>query len=187
MKRLISAVMLSALPILNAPVLAETAKKSDTFLGAEQFARAWQYDQGLGVPIDIPEAVRWYRKAAAAGHPLAKARLARIYFSGSGVVEDKMEAERLSKGIFPDVLKAAENNDAMAQMIVGTMYADGLGVARDSEEAEKWLYKAADQKLPLAQANLGVMYEHGIGVPRDSAEAARWVRQAADQNNAMVH
>jgi uncharacterized protein len=188
MMRIVSPFILCSVIVLfsdSSRLCAETIPAKAAYPGADLFQKGWKYDQGLGTPIDMREAIRFYREAAAAVHPLAKARLARIYFSGNGVEEDPKQAERLSKGICPDVLKAAEKGDAVAQAIIGTMYADGLGVARDSEEALQWLRKAAAQKLPLAQANLGVMYEHGIGVKTDYTEAAKWFRKAADQNNAM--
>lgn len=36
------------------------------------------YELGLGVQKDLAEAVKWYRKAAAAGDPLGKAHLKRL-------------------------------------------------------------------------------------------------------------
>ena len=154
--------------------------------GAELFQQGWKYDQGLGTQINISKAFALYQEAAARENPLAKGRLARFYFSGNGVQRDEDQAGQLSRDAFPDILKAAKTNDSVAQMMVGTMYADGLGVARDTTEALRWLQRAAKQNLPLAQANLGVMYEYGQGVPMDATEAAKWYRKAADQNSAMA-
>ncbi len=154
--------------------------------GADAFRRAWAYDQGIGSPINIPEAIRLYGEAAAAGHPLANARLAYIYYAGNGVAPDKRTAERYAKGTFAGVLKAAEKHDPVAELLASLMYNDGLDVARDEDEGLRWLRAAADQGLPLAQADLGVAYEHGYGVPRDSVTAAQWYRRAADQDNALA-
>ena len=132
MNRIVSRMILTGLLILGVeatPVMAQSAQAPVAFPGAEAFQRGWKLDVGIGTPINTPEAIKAYREAAAAGNPLAKARLARIYFGGNGVVADKAQAEQLSKGIFPDLLKAAEANDPIAQMMVGTMYVDGLGVA----------------------------------------------------------
>ena len=132
MSRLLSLLML----FTGSLVLAEDARKiapvdCGNYPGTELFQRAWVFDQGLGVPINIPEAIRLYRQAADLGNPLAKGRLARIYFSGNGVPENKGEAEKLSKGIFPEVTKSAESGVGVAQLILASMYADGLGVGRD--------------------------------------------------------
>jgi TPR repeat protein len=187
MFRTVSPIFLSGLLILgsSAPLLAETPQPKDADPGADLFQRGWSYDQGLGTSINIPEAIRLYEQSAALGNPLAKARLARIYSSGNGVLADQQKADQSSKGIFPEVLQRAEKNDPIAEVIVGTMYSDGLGVARDSAAALQWLRKAADQNLPLAQVNLGVMYQYGTGVPTDSAQAVAWFRRAADQNSAI--
>jgi TPR repeat protein len=190
MRRPFFQIVLTGLLILSSrssPLLAQTPRKpeAEAFPGSDWFHRGWTYDQGLGTPINMPEAIRSYRKAAALSHPLGKARLARIYFSGNGVEQDTREAERLCKGVLSEVLQAAERGDGLAQVIAGTMYADGLGVARDSAEALTWLRKAADQNVALAQANLGVMYENGLGVGRDITAAVYWYAKAARQNNAM--
>ena len=175
----VSPMVLSSLLILSSaglPSIAQAAPQNSTAPGDDLFQRGWKYDQGLGTPINIPEAFRLYQQAAAQGNALAKGRLARFYFSGNSVQTDEAQAGRLAREAFPGVLRAAEANDAVAQMIVGTMYADGLGVARDTTDALRWLHKSADQNLPLAKANLGVMYENGQGVPRDITEAAKWFR-----------
>ena len=124
-------------------VRAESPKPAEHGPGADLFDQAWKYDQGLGTPIDTPRAVSLYRQSAAQGNPLARARLSRIYFTGNGVVADRAEAERQAKGILPELLKAAEAGDAIAQVSVGSLYADGLGVARDSEAAVAWVRRAA--------------------------------------------
>jgi TPR repeat protein len=77
----------------------------------------------------------------------------------------------------------AEQGDAHAQALLGTMYAGGRGVPRDDGEAVRWLLHAADQGDPAAQFQLGVMYVKGYGVPQDYGEAARWYGLAAEQGN----
>jgi TPR repeat protein len=168
------------------PSSAQGAEPGAGYPGADSFERAWKYDQGIGTAINMPEAIRLYGEAAAAGHPLANARMAYIYYSGNGVTPDKSAAEGLAKGTFAGVLKAAEKNDPVAELLASVMYLDGLDVARNSAEGMRWLRAAADQKLPLAQADLGVAYEQGGGVPRDITQAVYWFRQAANQNNAMA-
>ncbi len=46
------------------------------------------YDQGLGVPQDYQEAVRWYRLAADQGFTAAQSTLGTMYALGQGVPKD---------------------------------------------------------------------------------------------------
>jgi hypothetical protein len=78
-------------------------------------------------------------------------------------------------------LKAAEANFALAEVDLGSFYANGIGAPRDYEEAVKWDRLAADQGLAPAQSNLGMMYLGGHGVAQDFAAAAKWLQAAASQ------
>jgi TPR repeat protein len=59
---------------------------------AAQFDLGTLYDNGLGVPRSVDEALRWYRAAAVRGHPLAQYNLATMYEDGEGVARDLVEA-----------------------------------------------------------------------------------------------
>ena len=80
-----------------------------------------------------------------------------------------------------EFLPLAEQGDAEAQFILGSMYREDLGVPQDDKEAVRWYRLAAEQGLALAQYNLGNMYRDGHGVPQDDKEAVRWYRLAAEQ------
>jgi predicted aspartyl protease len=77
----------------------------------------------------------------------------------------------------------AERGNAAAQDFVGFMYANGVGVSQDDEEALKWFRMAAEKGFAHAQTNLGSMYANGRGVLRDSEEAIKWFRLAAAQGD----
>jgi len=81
---------------------------------------------------------------------------------------------------------SALKKDAYAQLQVGNMYNEGLGVAQDYAEAARWDKLAAEQGNPLAQFNLGVSYDKGQGVVQDYAEAVRWYMLAAAQGLAVA-
>jgi TPR repeat protein len=92
-----------------------------------------------------------------------------------------------------DYLKALEiwrplarAGDRSAQYYLGTLYAEGRGVAPDDAEAARWFERAAEQGEPMAQYNLGASYAEGAGVPKDMTAAARWFRRAADQGIALA-
>ena len=73
----------------------------------------------------------------------------------------------------------AEMGNAKAQGQLGSMYAKGEDVPKDTAEAAKWFRRAAEQGLAEAQAVLGLMYAAGVGVPRDEVEALVWFNLAA--------
>jgi len=101
------------------------------------------------------------------------------------------------------ILKAAEQEDAFAQFLLGVMYANGEGVPKDYVEAAKWLRKAAEQDHKVeaeitveAMRELGSLYASGAEsggfitglLAPDSeyepqgfaeAEAKAWLRKAA--------
>jgi len=75
----------------------------------------------------------------------------------------------------------AENGEAAAQRMLGTMYHDGKGVPRDSVEAARWFQKAASSGDDQAQFSLGLAYYYGDGVAEDATEAVQWLERAAEQ------
>ena len=80
----------------------------------------------------------------------------------------------------------AEGGDAAAQYSLGTLYAEGRGVARDDATAFSWFQKAAEQGNAAAQYNVGASYASGTGVAQSAADAAKWFRRAADQGMAFA-
>ncbi len=77
--------------------------------------------------------------------------------------------------------EAADQGDAQAQMHLGYLYEQGLGVERDLERALALYRRAAQAGLADAQYQLGLMYELGIGVPADPDEAQAWYLRAVEQ------
>jgi uncharacterized protein len=80
----------------------------------------------------------------------------------------------------------AEQGDALAQYLVGSMYDEGQGVLQDYKTAVKWWTLAAEQGDADAQYNLGVMYDKGRGVPQNDKTAVKWYRLAAEQGFASA-
>jgi len=75
----------------------------------------------------------------------------------------------------------ADQGDASAQAMLGTMYERGQGVEKDAGQALEWYRKSADQGNAFAQTWLGEYYERSQGATGDMAQAALWYRKAADQ------
>ena len=80
--------------------------------------------------------------------------------------------------------RAAQQGDTTAQNNIGVMYANGIGVDQDHEEAINWFRQAGQQGDTTAQNSIGVMYANGIGVDKDYRQAFHWFNQAAEQGYA---
>jgi len=78
----------------------------------------------------------------------------------------------------------AEQGNADAQVMLGTMYELGEGVLMDAESAVKWYTLAAQQGQVDAQYAMGYLYSQGEGVPTDAKTAAKWYTLAGEQGNA---
>ena len=78
---------------------------------------------------------------------------------------------------------AAEGNPD-AQVNLGNLYLQGLGVERSDPKAYAWYAKAARQGHPQALGKLAIMHYQGLGVAEDHAVAADWFRKAAEKGNA---
>ena len=77
--------------------------------------------------------------------------------------------------------KAAQQGHVQACQIIGLMYQQGTGVARDTAKAKQWYQFAADRGLKESQYALGVLYAEGAGVPRDEDLGLFWLRRSDAQ------
>ena len=85
---------------------------------------------------------------------------------------------------FKFLLPLAEQGNAQAQLMLGNMYANGLGVKQDDVEAVKWYRKAAEQGVANAQAMLGFLYFLGKrGVQVNKSLAKEWFGKACDNGD----
>jgi hypothetical protein len=75
---------------------------------------------------------------------------------------------------------AAEQGHDSAQMGVGSIYVNGLGIDQDFKQANYWLTRSANQGNAYAQYNLGIIYDNGYGVDIDRSQAFKWYKRAAE-------
>src|SRR6188508_3401881 len=80
----------------------------------------------------------------------------------------------------------AQAGVARAQANIGACFAEGFGVGRDAELAERWLSLAAGAGDAVAQRNLASLHFKGEGVAQDYARAAELYRAAAEAGNAQA-
>lgn len=81
---------------------------------------------------------------------------------------------------------AAETGHMDSQFNLALMYQNGIGVAKDEQEAVVWYRKAAEQGSAFAQYNVAVLYENGSGTAVDFAQANKWYRKASAQGDALA-
>src|SRR5579862_6791832 len=89
-----------------------------------QFDIGFMHAQGWGVPRDLAEAIKWYRKAANQGLQVAQHFLGMAYAKGEGVQPDAAEAARW-------FARAATQGFSAAQYMLGLMTWKGQGVPED--------------------------------------------------------
>lgn len=115
------------------------------------------------------------------------ATLTRQAQSGGAVAQFDLAREYYQQGnhakAFEWWQKSAHQGHAVAQTILGAMYAEGDGVRQDYHKAFEWTTKAAHQGFAEAQFNLGVMYSKGHGVRQNKSTAKRYYGQACDNGN----
>ena len=87
------------------------------------------------------------------------------------------------KRAFADMLKSARIGHRDAQYEVGLMYANGVGVDKDIEQAILWIRQSAEKGLAAAQYLLATRYANGIGVSKDGPQALAWYLKAAQQGH----
>ena len=134
-----------------------------------------------GAAKDVELGVDWLRKAAEQGYSEASTELGVFYLGLNEPSSDTRSAADGQRWLE----RAAEANNARAQLLLGGLYARGrFGVPHDDTAAANWYRRAAEQGRADAQHLLGLMYRDGAGVERDATQAVAWYRKAAAQGNA---
>jgi TPR repeat protein len=69
----------------------------------------------------------------------------------------------------------AKQGNVKAQLGLGMLYDQGLGVRQDYKEAANWYRLAAEKGDKDGQYNLGIMYARELGLPQDYIRAHMWM------------
>ena len=148
-------------------------------VSSAQYALAWMYESGQGVPKNDKQASYWYRKSAEQGNIAAQYVLATMYSTGKGVTLSHQQAVNW-------FLKAANQGDPLAQYKLGIYYQKGLGVKQNDVDSYLWFSKSAKQGLISAQISLGVIYQNGRGIEQNYKLAIKWFKKAATQGDSWA-
>lgn len=78
-------------------------------------------------------------------------------------------------------LALAQKGDSKSQMFLAHLYHQGLGTAKNIQQALYWFQLAAEQGDADAQYELALMHETGQGVSPDYWEAEKWYQRIREQ------
>jgi TPR repeat protein len=114
-------------------------------------------------------------EAAKLGLRGAQGLMAQNYWSGkNGFEEDLDTCVKFAK-------LAAEKEDCLGQLVLGSCYFYGRGVEKDFAAALNWFTLAAEQGCMRSTASIGSIYEvGGYGVAKNFRIAYGWFKKAAD-------
>lgn len=114
-----------------------------------QFNLGQAYKLGWGVPMDLPVATEWFRKAAVQGHIRAEDNYGLLLFR-SGKRAEAM----------PYVQKSAARGEPRAQYILGTALFNGENIEKDWVRAYAMMTRAVASGLPQATTSLALMDQY---------------------------
>ena len=97
-------------------------------------------------------------RLAEQGDAFAQYRLGRYYAIRDG--RQTPESVRWYKKASPGLHRLAETGNGQAMYVLGVMYAYGRGVARDTEQARRWLTQALEYKITAARPVLTNLEAH---------------------------
>jgi uncharacterized protein len=83
--------------------------------------------------------------------------------------------------------QAAKYDYPKAELMLGTLYYEGLGGEKDYTKARTYFEGAASHQQPSAQFFLGVMEQLGKGTPINEAKAAQWYEKSAKQGHVRAN
>lgn len=134
------------------------------------------YFYGRGTEVDLNSAKEWYERAWDLGSAAAAASLGMLHIIHAGDGNDEEEQKEQELG-FQWVQKAADAGDVNGLAYLGNCYAEGIGVAPDTEKAKTYLTEAANEGQIEAISKLGELaLQEG-----NHFEAIKQFREAADQ------
>ena len=127
----------------------------------------YAYEFGIGTPLNIKEAMKYYEMAAKQNNALGMTNLADLY-----IQEDKLKKAK------PLLVKAAEKEHGYAQYLLAMNFF--YYKQENNKEALYWLEKSASNDESEALYQLGLYYAEKA----DLAKAIKYYQRAAELNNA---
>ena len=104
------------------------------------------YKHGLGRERDLDQAAKYFKEAAAKGHPAAQRNLAFLYSSGHGVPQNTAMA-------ILNLHFAAVSGDHLAQLAMGYRHMYGVGVPKNCQTSMEFYMPAAEYVVKEMHSN----------------------------------
>ena len=124
-------------------------------------------DAHLKFVVDIEKDINLLKQRAEEGNVTAMSMLGHNYLYGIKVDKNINEAINW-------LSKAAKQNDARAQGLLGDIYLSEKSV-QDYSKALFWYEKSAYQDNEAAQLSLAKLYATGLGVTKNMETASQWL------------
>ena len=125
----------------------------------------YAYEFGIGTPLNIKEAMKYYEMAAKQNNTIGMTNLADLY-----IQENKLKKAK------PLLVKAAEKEYGYAQYLLAMNFFDLY--SENNKEALFWLERAASNDEPHALYQLGLYYAEKA----DLAKSIQYYQRAAELN-----
>ncbi len=137
-----------------------------------QFNMAQAYKLGRGVPMDLAQAERYYKKAADQGHLQASDNYGLILFQN-----------QRRKDALPYLQASANRGEPRAQYVLGTGHFNGDFVEKDWIKAYALMTRASAAGLPQATSNMAQMDKY---IPLDQRRQAIELAGQMEENEKRV-
>lgn len=180
------------------PYSAELVKRAEAGDAKAQNHLGWCYENGQGVAKDTNEAAKWFRKSvehlssddirksadqtyqkASAGDSEAQYTCGSVAWAMKDDIAGQKES-LINQAVYW-YAKSAEQGNTKAQVNLGFMYLNGIGVEKDASKAVKLLSAASEKNDAKAQYFLGLAYLHGDGIEKNENKSFALFKKSAEQ------
>lgn len=164
--------------------LLEEKQAAGTITDSEVRALAQLYYQGRGVTADGQRAIALLKSLTGKDSGVSERLIGDIYYFGYGLeTPDRAQAAGWYE-------RAIRQGDTARLTLLADMYAEGDGIPRDMERAQRhwahaqrFLESLGDRRSPPQSRTLAHLYANGLGTPADGARAVAILKSEAGRGD----